>query len=235
MNTPFSSCLRRPAQASPNTTRTTSAAPEDPQARVLPVQHTPAMRRRLLGLGAASALLAGCSMLDKLPLIGKAKPPPAPAAPPPASPPPPQLVDVALEAAAGLNPDTSGRPSPVAVRLYQLKSAGKFANADFFALFDHDAASLGADLLAREDLDIAPAASRTVVLERAKDARQFAVLAAYRDVDSARWRAVVDVWPANVKRFEVRLDALGIAVTPAAAAAAPASPADKAAPQSKPS
>lgn len=190
------------------------------------------MRRRVLGLGAASALLAGCGMLDKLPLIGSAKkPPPAPAAPPPASPPPPQLVDIALEAAPGLNPDTSGRPSPVAVRLYQLKSAGKFANADFFALFDHDAALLGADLLAREDLDIAPAANRTVVLERAKDSRQFAVLAAYRDVDSARWRAVVDVWPASVKGFEVRLDALGVAVTPAA----PAAPADKAASQPKPS
>ncbi|OAJ58741.1 type VI secretion system-associated lipoprotein [Paraburkholderia ginsengiterrae] len=196
-----------------------------------PARSTLVVRRRVLGLGVASALLAGCSMLDKLPLIGSAKkPPPAPAAPPPASPPPPQLVDVALEAAPGLNPDTSGRPSPVVVRLYQLKSAGKFANADFFALFDHDATLLGADLLAREDLDIAPAANRTVVLERAKDARQFAVLAAYRDVDSAHWRAVVDVWPANVKRFDVRLDALGVAVTPAAAA-----PVDHAASQPKPS
>lgn len=212
MNTPILLRFHRRAPAS------SKSAPGEPQARVLPAQHAPAMRRRLLGLGAASALLAGCGMLDKLPLIGKAKPPPAPPAPPPASPPPPQLVDVALAAAAGLNPDTSGRPSPVAVRLYQLKSASKFANADFFALFDHDTALLGADLLAREDLDIAPAANRTVVLERVKDARQFAVLAAYRDVDSARWRAVVDVWPANVKRFDVRLDALGVTVTAAAAA-----------------
>jgi len=222
--------LRCRAPASP---KTSAIGPADPdradnlQARALPARGAHAMRRRLLGLGAASALLAGCSMLDKLPLIGSAKKPP-PAPPPAASPPPPQLVDVALEAAAGLNPDTSGRPSPVAVRLYQLKSASKFANADFFALFDHDTALLGADLLAREDLDIAPAANRTIVLERAKDARQFAVLAAYRDVDSARWRAVVDVWPANVKRFDVRLDTLGVAVTAAA-------PTDKAPAQAKPS
>ncbi|CAE6709424.1 type VI secretion system lipoprotein TssJ [Paraburkholderia haematera] len=168
------------------------------------------MRRRLLGLGAASALLAGCGMLDKLPLIGKAKPPPPP--PPAPAAPPPQLIDVTLKAAAELNPDVTGRPSPVAVRLYQLKSASKFSNADFFALFDHDSALLGADLLTREEIQIEPGASRTVVLERAKDARQFAVLAAYRDVDSARWRAVVDVSPADVKRVEIRLEALGVAI-----------------------
>ncbi|MGQ7932625.1 type VI secretion system lipoprotein TssJ [Paraburkholderia sp. D1E] len=172
--------------------------------------HTDHMRR-LLVFGAASSLLAGCGMLDKLPLVGKAKPPPpAPAAPAP------QLIDVTLKAATELNPDVTGRPSPLAVRLYQLKSASKFSNADFFALFDHDSALLGADLLAREDLQIEPGASRTVVLERAKDVRQVAVLAAYRDVDSASWRAVVDVWPADVKQVEVRLEALGVAIAAAA-------------------
>ncbi|MFL9866928.1 type VI secretion system lipoprotein TssJ [Paraburkholderia fungorum] len=173
--------------------------------------------RRLLVLGAAS-LVAGCGMLDKLPLIGKAKPPPAP--PPAPAAPPPQLINVTLKAAAELNPDVTGRPSPVAVRLYQLKSASKFANADFFALFDHDSALLGADLLAREDLQVEPGASRTVVLERARDVRQIAVLAAYRDVDSASWRAFVDVWPADVKQVEVRLEALGVAIAAGAPAAA---------------
>lgn len=176
--------------------------------------------RRLLVLGAASSLLPGCGMLDKLPLIGKAKPPPP--APAPAAP-TPQLIDVTLKAAAELNPDVTGRPSPLAVRLYQLRSASKFTNADFFALFDHDSALLGADLLAREDLQIEPGASRTAVLERAQDVRQVAVLAAYRDVDSANWRAVVDVWPANVKQVEVRLEALGVAIAAGAAAAVGAS------------
>ncbi|RDK02446.1 type VI secretion system lipoprotein TssJ [Paraburkholderia lacunae] len=176
--------------------------------------------RRLLVLGAASSLLAGCGMLDKLPLIGKAKPPPPPPAP---AAPPPQLIDVTLKAAAELNPDVTGRPSPLAVRLYQLKSASKFSNADFFALFDHDNALLGADLLAREDLQIEPGASRTVVLERAREVRQVAVLAAYREVDSASWRAVVDVWAADVKRVEVRLEALGVVIAAGAGAAVAAS------------
>jgi type VI secretion system protein VasD len=176
--------------------------------------------RRLLILGAAGSLLAGCGMMDKLPLIGKAKPPPPPPAP---AAPQPQLIDITLKATAELNPDITGRPSPLAVRLYQLKSASKFANADFFALFDHDSALLGADLLAREDLQIEPGTSRTVVLERAKELRQVAVLAAYRDVDSASWRAVIDVWPAEVKRVEVRLEALGVAIARGAAPAVAAS------------
>jgi type VI secretion system protein VasD len=186
-------------------------------------------RRRLLVFGAAS-LMTGCGMLDKLPLIGKAKPPPAP--PPAPAAPPPQLINVTLKAAAELNPDVTGRPSPVAVRLYQLKSASKFTNADFFALFDHDSALLGADLLAREDLQVEPGASRSVVLERAKDVRQIAVLAAYRDVDSASWRAVVDVWPADVKQIEVRLEALGVAVVAGTPAAAPAGASQGGAPHS---
>ncbi|PZR50223.1 type VI secretion system lipoprotein TssJ [Paraburkholderia fungorum] len=193
----------------------------------IPCESVPAARpraaghmRRLLVLGAAGSLLAGCGMMDKLPLIGKAKPPPPP--PVPATP-QPQLIDVTLKASVELNPDITGRPSPLAVRLYQLKSASKFANADFFALFDHDSALLGADLLAREDLQIEPGTSRTAVLERAKELRQVAVLAAYRDVDSASWRAVIDVWPAEVKRVEVRLEALGVAIAPGAAPAVAAS------------
>jgi type VI secretion system protein VasD len=57
--------------------------------------------------------------------IGCAKPAPPPVAPPPltiaAAPETKVKVSMVLTASADVNPDDSGRPSPVVVRVYQLK------------------------------------------------------------------------------------------------------------------
>ena len=49
-----------------------------------------------------------------------------------ASAPKPTLVQVALSAQANVNPDSRGRPSPIVVRFYELKTPTAFNNADFF-------------------------------------------------------------------------------------------------------
>src|SRR5262245_7547709 len=56
-------------------------------------------------------------------------------------------VKGAITAAADLNPDFHGRPSPVVLILFQLKSVDTFKNADFASLFDPKAPVLGADVL----------------------------------------------------------------------------------------
>ena len=74
----------------------------------------------------------------------KAPPPAAPAAPtlPPitiAAPPEAKTkAAMTLVATADTNPDGSGRPSPIVVRVYQLKTDGAFKGADFFALYDDE-------------------------------------------------------------------------------------------------
>ena len=50
-----------------------------------------------------------------------------------------------LAATADSNPDATGRPSPVVVRVYQLKTDVAFKGAEFFALFDDDMKVLGPD------------------------------------------------------------------------------------------
>ena len=109
---------------------------------------------------------------------------------------------VALSAAADVNPDATGKPSPVVVRVYQLKGDAAFAGADFFALFDDEMKVLGPELIGREEYVLTPAEKRTVELTVPKTAKFVGVIAAFRDIRNAQWRVVV---PAPLKKNDVTL------------------------------
>jgi type VI secretion system VasD/TssJ family lipoprotein len=70
--------------------------------------------------------------------------------PPPPPPPPPTLVSLTLKAAPDVNPDASGAPKPVRVRVYKLKTGQPFAETDFFALDQDPQKALGGDLVGME-------------------------------------------------------------------------------------
>ncbi|GAA4349861.1 type VI secretion system lipoprotein TssJ [Variovorax defluvii] len=137
-------------------------------------------RRVLSGLGllAAGVLAAGC-----------AKPPPPP--PPPVTTP----VAMTLVAGADANPDARGRASPLTVRVYALKTSSAFESADFFSLFEKDQATLGADMAQREEVLLRPGDSKKLEMVLAADIKAIGVMAAYRDLDRARWREVKVVEP----------------------------------------
>jgi len=109
---------------------------------------------------------------------------------------------VALAASADVNPDASGKPSPVVVRVYQLKGDAAFAMADFFSLFDDETKVLGPELIGREEYLLTPAERRTVELVVPKTARFVGVIAAFRDIRNSQWRVVV---PAPLKNNNVTL------------------------------
>ena len=100
-------------------------------------------------------------------------------------------VKAVVTAAEDLNPDYQGRPSPVNIIVFQLVSADAFSSADFFSLFDPEAAVLGGDLLAKTQILLQPGESREWVAEFAKETRFVGVIAAYRDIENAQWRATV--------------------------------------------
>ncbi len=96
-----------------------------------------------------------------------------------------------LSAAAGINPDVGGRPSPVAVKVYQLQEAGTFETADFFSLWRSPAAALEADLVTTTDLAISPGQEHRFTEEIEPRTRYVGVVAGFREVELSRWRAVV--------------------------------------------
>lgn len=105
---------------------------------------------------------------------------------PPAAPPPP--LKVAISAAADINPDARQRPSPVTVRVYLLKSVAAFSSADFLSLFSKEQATLGADLLQKEEFQIRPGEKMQLSLTVPNEAKHIAVMSAFRDVARAQWR-----------------------------------------------
>ena len=82
------------------------------------------------------------------------------------SPPKPAKVNGTIQAAASLNPSVSARPSPLRMRVYELKSAAAFNQADFMSLYQSDQATLGADLTGREEFILQPGEARPWVKQR---------------------------------------------------------------------
>lgn len=122
-----------------------------------------------------------------------AKAPPPPALPPITIAAPPEARTksaMTLVASADTNPDRSGRPSPIVVRVYQLKTDAAFKGADFFALYDDDQKVLGAELISRDEFVLNPSERKTIDVTVSRDARFIGALAAFRD-RTAESRALV--------------------------------------------
>src|ERR1700722_19605624 len=79
-------------------------------------------------------------------------------------PPQPAPTHAGLIVRAGVNPDASGRASPVVVRFYQLRNDGEFNSADFFGVYEKEKEALGASLVSREENVLAPGESRKIEL-----------------------------------------------------------------------
>lgn len=137
---------------------------------------------------------------------GCAKPPPPP--PPPA----PTLLRATITAHAGVNPDITGRASPIVLRIYELKTAASFDHTDFFSLWDREKETLAADLVARDELQLRPGETKTV--ERAVDAdtRVVAVVAAFRDLERATWRAAVGMRAHQLNAVSIDLGARTVSI-----------------------
>lgn len=133
---------------------------------------------------------------------------------PPAPPPKPTLIAVSLRADVALNPDARGRPSPLVVRIYELKSPVAFERADFVSLFERDQATLGAEFVAREEFVMRPGESRQWDKPAGADTRVIAAVAAFRDLERARWRATVPIVPNERNAYLLKLDASSVGFAP---------------------
>jgi len=175
------------------------------------------MRRwRLGGLvgGLAPWLLAKClTPVGRLPvalvalgLLGSL----ASCSPPP--PPPPTVVTVSLTATSDVNAAPGGPGAPLVVRVYQLSSDAAFSGAEFFQLFQQDAATLKTDLVKKDEYILAPGQSKSATLNPMSTVTEIGIFAAYRSFQTVTWRAAVDVAPNKTTAINVQAGAKGIVV-----------------------
>ena len=144
-------------------------------------------------------------------------------APPPAPPQVPLTITAAPEAkvkapmtiaiSADANPDASGRPSPVVVRVYQLRTDAAFRRTDFFALFEDDQKALGPELITRDEFTMAPSERKTLDVTVSAETRFVGAIAAFRDIRNTQWRVLV---PATNKAMDVAVERARVLLTVAA-------------------
>ena len=139
---------------------------------------------------ATLVLLAGCSSLSPYSKVTK--------------------INLKLTGSDQLNPDLNGRPSPIVVRLFELKHPVTFENADFFSLYERAKESLNPDLVASEELELRPGETVEMKLKVEEGSLYVGVLAAYRDLPDTQWRHTVQITPLEVTEVDLTLDQTGI-------------------------
>jgi type VI secretion system protein VasD len=89
-----------------------------------------------------------------------------------------------------MNPGPDGADRPVTVTVMQLKSAGAFDSADFFAL-QNPSAALGGDLLRSDQIVVAPGGAASKVLTIEAGATVIGVIAGFRTPAGKQFRSKI--------------------------------------------
>jgi len=119
-------------------------------------------------------------------------------------------LDLTLTASEQVNPDLHGRPSPIVVRLIELRHPVAFENADFFSLYGRAEQTLPKDFVSSEELELSPGEQVMLKLSVEEGSRYVGVLAAYRDLPRAQWRFVLALPSQRLTRVGLVLDQAGI-------------------------
>lgn len=167
-----------------------------------PTRLTMRCRSRALPAGALALAIMG-TILAGLSGCSSDKPPP---------PPPPTRVEAKITAAQDVNPDPRGLPSPVFLRVYELRAETAFANSDFFNLYEDDSAVLGKDLLKRWEIVLRPGEKQPLSRDLDAEVQFLGFVVAYQEIDRATWRALIRVAREKTTAVKVQLGPRDIAV-----------------------
>jgi len=115
-------------------------------------------------------------------------------------------IDVYLAAAQEANTAPSQTARPILIRLYSLKSAGRFSAADFYSLDERDAEILGDSLLSKEEVMLQPDSGQRLSLPVPPATTYLGVVAAFREIDQAQWRDLVPITPNHANQISVVIE-----------------------------
>ncbi len=114
-------------------------------------------------------------------------------------------IDLAVASQPNVNPDNSGRPSPIMVKMYELRGDLAFKQNDFYSLFHEPAKALGTDLVAADELLFVPSEAKTVSYEPMPETKFVGIVAGFRQIERAQWRAIVPVDPEGKNTVRIEL------------------------------
>ena len=127
--------------------------------------------------------------------------------------PKPQTLNYTLKADDLINVNTQGIPSPILVRIYELKSATIFEQSSFFDLLDNDTTKLATDMLGKREFTLKPGDELTQLRTSPADTRYVGVIAGFRDLQSAEWRASTEIVADRENDILVTVDPLTVRIS----------------------
>ena len=133
----------------------------------------------------------------------------------PPKPPAPPLLTLMIEGGADQNPNPTGQPAPIELRLLYLAGTSAFDQADVFALLDHEKETLGQDEIGSETLFVTPGERQSVTRPLKPGVQAIGVIAMFRDIDAAQWRAEAPAAPNGPTRLVLKTEKLAVTLAPA--------------------
>jgi type VI secretion system protein VasD len=125
----------------------------------------------------------------------------------------PGSVTLVTQGTAGMNPGPDGADRPLTLQVLQLRGAGAFDGADFFAL-QAPAAALGGDLVKADTIALPPGGSVTKTVALDPSTAILAIVAGFRDPAGKQFRAKSSVSATDTVTFKLDVTAGGIKLTP---------------------
>ncbi|WP_345533478.1 type VI secretion system lipoprotein TssJ [Viridibacterium curvum] len=141
----------------------------------------PSLTRALGTLLLPAMLLGGCSLFSKAPTTAQ----------------------ITVKADNEVNVDSRKRATPIAVRVYLLRNTTAFGTADFFSLWEKEQQTLAESMQWREELMLKPGESRVLDKRETADAKFVGVVAAFRNIDKASWRASEVLIPNKLNKIVI--------------------------------
>jgi len=103
---------------------------------------------------------------------------------------------------------------PVAIRLFALKNAFAFQQADFEALTTNEAETLRPALLARWEFIVTPGASVAFKDNVPPEATVFGAIGLFRDITGGSWRSILALDPGKENNIIVSVAGKNVGLTP---------------------
>jgi type VI secretion system protein VasD len=108
-------------------------------------------------------------------------------------------LQLTFQAAADINPDDNRTPSPLFIRMYELKSTNMFNKANFIDIFERDAEVLGADMVNKQRLKhVRPGEIRETSFVLSEETKYVGLYAEFLRYKDAKYKLIIPVAQTNV-------------------------------------
>ncbi|MBV34984.1 MAG: type VI secretion system lipoprotein TssJ [Rickettsiales bacterium] len=112
-----------------------------------------------------------------------------------------------------VNPDPSGRASPLVIKVYQLNDKLAFETKDFFSIYDATDKDVKKAIVEQKEYQLNPGHEIHQSLVTNPATQYIGIVAAFRDIEIAKWRAVAKVNPGDEHSVTFTLDGVTIEVS----------------------